>query len=98
MRYCCSFALICLLILPSAGFGQSKVGQAGTQFLKMGVSARAVAMGEAFTAISDDATAVHYNPAGLTQIDNKQVILTHISYVADINYNFINKLGNSFIS
>jgi len=87
MRYCC-LLFVCLLILPSAVLGQSKVGQAGAQFLEIGVSARAVSLGGAFSAISDDATAIHYNPAGLTQLDSRDVILTHISYVADINYEF----------
>ena len=68
MRYCC-ILLACILILPSIASGQSKVGQAGAQFLEMGISARAVSMGEAFSAVSDDATAIHYNPAGLTQLD-----------------------------
>lgn len=87
MRYCC-ILLAGILILPSIASGQSKVGQAGAQFLEMGISARAVAMGEAFVAISDDATAVHYNPAGLTQLESREVVFTHIQYVADITYNF----------
>lgn len=87
MRYCC-ILIVGLLVLPSLAFGQSKVGQAGAKFLAIGISARSVGMAEAFTAISDDATAVHYNAAGLTQIENREVILTHIQYVADITYNF----------
>ncbi len=84
-----SLILICLLLLPSLAFCQSKVGQAGAQFLDMGVSARAVSMGQAFAAVSDDATAVLYNPAGLTQLGSREVLFTHIEYVADITYNFI---------
>jgi hypothetical protein len=34
-------------------------------FLKLGVGSRPVAMGEAFTAISDDANAMFWNPAGM---------------------------------
>jgi hypothetical protein len=83
-----SLVLLLLLLLPSAALCQSKVGQAGAQFLEIGVSARAVALGNAFTAVSDDGTAVFYNPAGLTQLDQKEIVLTHISYVADINYEF----------
>jgi hypothetical protein len=85
----CSLILICLLLLPSLAFCQSKVGQAGAQFLDMGVSARAVSMGQAFAAVSDDATAVLYNPAGLTQLDSREVMFTHMEYVADITYNFV---------
>jgi hypothetical protein len=39
-------------------------------YLRMGVGARALAMGGAFTAIADDATASYWNPAGLTKIEN----------------------------
>jgi hypothetical protein len=39
-------------------------------FLRMGVGARALGMGGAFTAIADDATASYWNPAGLTKIEN----------------------------
>jgi hypothetical protein len=41
------------------------VGQTGVPFLLIAPGARAAGMGEAFIAISDDATAVHWNPAGL---------------------------------
>jgi hypothetical protein len=39
-------------------------------YLKMGVGARALAMGGAFTAIADDATAAYWNPAGLVKIEH----------------------------
>jgi hypothetical protein len=84
-----SLLLICILLLPSSILAQSKVGQSGAQFLEINVSARAVALGGAFAAVSNDATAIHYNPAGLTQIESKEIALTHIEYVADINYEFV---------
>lgn len=37
-------------------------------FEELGAGARPIAMGSAFTAISDDPHAIHYNPAGLAQI------------------------------
>jgi hypothetical protein len=77
------------LVLPALAFGQAKVGTAGAQFLKIGVSARAVGMGEAFLAISDDASAIYYNPAGLVQLGGLEVMASHIDYPADINYEFL---------
>ncbi len=80
--------LLALLLLPGVLYGQAKVATAGAQFLEIGVSARAVGMGEAFIAIADDATAMHYNPACLTQIFDREVIFTHIDYAADMSYEF----------
>ena len=39
-------------------------------YLRMGVGARALGMGGAFTAIADDATAAYWNPAGLVKIEH----------------------------
>ena len=41
-----------------------------------GVGARAMGMGEAFSAIADDASAVYYNPAGLAQMDHNELSWT----------------------
>jgi len=43
-------------------------------FLTRGVGARAVAMGEAFTAVADDASAVLWNPGGLGQIKSLSAV------------------------
>jgi hypothetical protein len=79
---------ITFLLIPQLSWAQAKVGTAGAQFLELGVSARAIGMGEAFLSISDDASAVHYNPAGLTQIAEREAMFTHVNYVADINFDF----------
>jgi hypothetical protein len=44
--------------------------------LGMGIGARAMSMGGAFTAIADDATAVFWNPAGLAQLTDNQIFLS----------------------
>jgi hypothetical protein len=40
-------------------------GTTAHQFLELGFGARAVAMGEAYTAVSDDVYTIFYNPVGL---------------------------------
>ena len=55
-----------------AAAGSETGGQAGA-FLAYGVGARALAMGGAYYAISDDASAAYWNPAGLAQIQRKEV-------------------------
>ena len=80
--------LIAAFCLPGQAFGQAKVGTAGAKFLDIGVSARAMGMGEAYSAIANDVSAVYYNPAGLTQIFSREAMFTHIDYPADINFEF----------
>lgn len=79
-------ALVSGVVLDAVA--QDKVGTTGAQFLEIGVSPRADAIGGAFTAIADDASAIYYNPAGLVQLENKQVMLSRINYPADISYLF----------
>ncbi|MEW6558227.1 MAG: PorV/PorQ family protein [Elusimicrobiota bacterium] len=42
-------------------------------FLTQGAGARALALGRSFTAISDDATAMFFNPGGLFQLQRKEL-------------------------
>jgi hypothetical protein len=41
--------------------------------MPIGMGARAIGMGEAFTALADEESAVWYNPAGLTQMNKNEV-------------------------
>jgi len=75
--------------LAASALGQSKVGTAGEQFLKMGVSARAMGMGEAFVAVANDASALFYNPAGLARLSRRELLATHTQYPAGINHEFV---------
>ena len=77
-----------LLVFPEWAWSQAKVGTAGAQFLELGVSARAIGMGDAFLSICDDVSAVYYNPAGLTQLTERQALFTHVTYSVEINYEF----------
>ncbi len=81
--------ILILSVCPEWAWGQAKVGTAGAQFLELGISARAVGMGEAFLSICDDASAVYYNPAGLSQLMEREALFTHVSYPVDINYDFV---------
>jgi len=88
-KYILIAALAILLCLPAMVFGQAKVGTAGAQFLKIGVSARAIGMGDAFIGVANDASALYYNPAGIATLENREAIATHIEYPADIQYEFL---------
>src|SRR5258708_2353878 len=41
-------------------------------FLNVGVGARGLGMGGAYTALADDANAVYWNPAGLAQVEKRE--------------------------
>jgi outer membrane protein OmpA-like peptidoglycan-associated protein len=64
-------------------------GTAGAPFLKIGTSARAEALGGAFTAIVDDVDATYWNPAGLMRLKRSGVGLTHLEWFEDIRYEYI---------
>ncbi|MFO0706865.1 MAG: outer membrane protein transport protein [Nitrospira sp.] len=57
---------LCYLLLPSHAWSQA------LRFQPQG--ANATAQGNAFAAQADDASAIHYNPAGLTQVEGVQAI------------------------
>ncbi len=75
------------LCLSAKPFG--KVGTVGMQFLKLGVDARAIGMGEAYTAVSDDISSVYWNPAGLAPSFQNQVFFSHTNWPADIMHEFV---------
>jgi len=66
----------------------SKTGTTVAQFLKIGVSPRAIAMGGAYVAVSDDISAIYTNPAGLAIAPGYQVMFTHTDWIAGTNYDF----------
>jgi long-subunit fatty acid transport protein len=73
-------------LVPNLG-GQ-RVGISAFQFLKLGVGARGVGMGESFVAVANDASALYWNPAGLVQFTEHQAIASHTEYVVDIKHDF----------
>jgi long-subunit fatty acid transport protein len=89
------YILLLFLICTSARaqlfpvLGDQRAGISTAQFLKIGVGGRAAALGESFIAISDDASALYWNPAGLAQFDKNQLIISHNIWVVDINHDFI---------
>lgn len=80
---------IILLITASAVMAQTlKTGTTVAPLLKMGVGPRAVAMGGAFTATSNDITAAYWNPGGLSEIGGSEAFFNHANWFADINIDY----------
>ena len=68
--------------------GGQRVGISTAEFLKIGVGSRATALGESFVAVANDASALYWNPAGLVQFSDNQVMFSHNMWVVDINHDF----------
>ncbi|OGF44947.1 MAG: hypothetical protein A2452_08685 [Candidatus Firestonebacteria bacterium RIFOXYC2_FULL_39_67] len=81
----------CLFAFISAGslFAVNGAGTSIGTFLNLPAGARASGMGEAFTAISDDATAVYWNPAGMNFISNPSVSLMHSIWFEGMTYDWV---------
>lgn len=76
--------LLGALLLAAAPLYAAKIhpdaGSTSAAFLKIGAGARAVSMGGAFTAVSDDPYAVFWNPAGLAALKDRHASFTHNEY------------------
>lgn len=96
--------VLCIIILVCLGgtgvlFGQmsyssfisdvSKVGTTAAPFLTIGVGARANALGGAFVSVANDVTALHWNPAGIAQVNEMQLVLIHSNWIADLKHDYL---------
>ncbi len=88
--------LFMIMLLSNNSFAQlfptlggQRAGISTAQFLKIGVGGRASAVGDAFVAIANDASALYWNPAGLSQFTENQIVFSHNEWVVDINHDFI---------
>ncbi len=85
-------SFICILLLTNCLNAQEINSNAGTSafsFLKINVSARAVGMGGAFTGLADDESALYYNPAGITSIEDSKYIVGYHNYFFDMQTGFL---------
>ncbi len=82
------FLVISLILFSTTIFAQSKVGTTVGQFLKIEPSSRLVAMGNAGTSLSNEASAAFYNPASLGRLEGIDVQFTYNQWLADIKYNY----------
>ncbi|MBT3168811.1 MAG: PorV/PorQ family protein [Candidatus Cloacimonetes bacterium] len=78
--------ILLIITLATSIFAQNdEIKATGFTFLRLNYSARASAMANAFTGLSNDANAVFFNPAGLTQIETDEASLTYMNYFMGIN-------------
>jgi hypothetical protein len=91
-----------LIVLTSIIFPSLTAGAQGTDnnvvanrgltaanFLKIGSSPRAMALGGAYCSLADDAAAIYWNPAGLTQINGYEIAMMQNNWLPGIEAGFI---------
>lgn len=74
-------SLALALLLTGAAHAASRY--AG-EFLGLGAGARSAALGSAYVALADDATAGYWNAAGLSALNSRQVHLTHSEHFSGL--------------
>ncbi|MEJ6791522.1 MAG: PorV/PorQ family protein [Lacinutrix sp.] len=77
---------LALTIVSLSLFSQTKYSN---EFMNIGVDAAALGMSNAVTATTNDVNSGYWNPAGLVNLEDKQLALMHSSYFANIaNYDY----------
>ncbi|MBN2572464.1 MAG: PorV/PorQ family protein [Ignavibacteriales bacterium] len=73
-----------ILILATNVIAQT-AGNSGLAFLKLGFGARNIAMSDLGVTTANDVTALNYNPALITNLNNTQFSFTHSEWIQDVN-------------
>jgi len=83
------FLILLVAFLGKITVAAPKAGETAADFLLINVGAKAAGMGGAYTAVSNGANSTFWNPAGLTNIKNSEVILGYFSWYQDIKMNHV---------
>lgn len=74
------------LVLLLAGAAR---GAETASYLDVGVGARGLAMGGAYTALADDAHSAYWNPAGLARLEKREVAASHSELGDSTRHDFL---------
>ena len=83
----CFVMLSVVCLVSSVSFAGA--GNESADFLNLGVGARAVAMGGAFTGLANDVSAGYWNPSGLVQLDGSQLITMYDSLPEGMSHVYV---------
>ena len=76
--------IILLITIPLISILPQSAGNSGLSFLKFGFGARNISMGDVGSVLSNDVTALYYNPANLAGTEGSQVMFMHNEWVQDV--------------
>lgn len=88
MKNLVTFVILAVLFLNPSRPAEGGV-RSNASYLRLSPSARAAAMGGGFTALADDASALYYNPAGITYLERKELIINSATLGSDRSYLFL---------
>lgn len=60
-----------------------------SEFCNIKIGARGLAMGSAFTAVSDDANLLQYNPSGLAFLSRKELMISYVRWLGDTDTQYL---------
>jgi len=70
-------------------FGEENAGTSSAQFLRIPVGGRAVALGQAYSALSTDGAAIFWNPAGMMRSPGRSnYFASRVAWTADIDVDY----------
>jgi hypothetical protein len=68
--------------------GVTKVGTTAASFLAIDVGPRANAMGSSYVSVANDVTAMYWNPAGIANLDDFEMMFSNMKWIADVSVNY----------
>ncbi len=82
--------ILTLIIFISAVIPQnvSKKGTTAAAFLEIPAGASAIGMGGAFVSLANDATALYWNPGGISLAQKYEAVLSHSQWLASTKFDF----------
>lgn len=78
------FILVCLFLFFCPGYAHA-AGDAGANFLRLGIGAKNAAMGDT-GAVETGANAINWNPAGLNRLERSDIAFTHAQWLDGISF------------
>jgi len=74
--------------VPAVSTDNTPFGATSGEFLLLGAGARGTALGNAYSALVNDVSALYYNPAGLALMSRPQVLVGSYDYIAGTRYSW----------
>lgn len=92
--------MMAMLLVAALPVWAGDPGSATAQFLKTGQGARPMGMGGAYAALANDVNAIYWNPGGMGEVAQPEVLLMHNANFIDITNQYLgfvypleNKMG-----